>query len=522
MVAKPKLEEEKWYTAAQAGARFLMMLRNVSVSYRNTYNLALPGFLPQVGDMLGQRRLGGAFTPGVDFGFGLVGDSYIDKAKERGWLLMADSVSTPATTATTEDVQVKATLEPFSDLKIDVNLSRNMNRTKSIQYMYTGNPTTQTGNFTMTTISIKSAFGSRGNASNGYRSKAFDRFRSYLPVVQKRVEAQYMGLEYPAGVGHTGTFDPAKGTVDTYSSDVMIPAFLAAYTGGNVNKKSLDVFPSLLRMLPNWAVSYKGLSTLPWVRDHFKSVAVTHGYKSVYNVGAFNTYSSWVEAFAGSPLGFMENTITDSYQPSSMYNISTVSINESFTPLAGLKLTFMNNMTLNLEYRTTRAITLSMTSAQVNETSSKDMVVGWGYKIADFKFSSLWGGARKSASAKASKSSHKRTPNSSRSSADKENKNTQTAKSATRGGIAHALNLSFNFSFRNQDALRRDIQTGLSEATGGNRAVKTSFQASYDMSRYVTMSLYYDRQRNNPLLSSSSYPTITQDFGFTMAFKLTR
>lgn len=522
VVAKPKLEEEKWYTAAQAGARFLMMLRNVSVSYRNTYNLALPGFLPQVGDMLGQRRLGGAFTPGVDFGFGLVGDSYIDKAKERGWLLMADSVSTPATTATTEDVQVKATLEPFSDLKIDVNLSRNMNRTKSIQYMYTGNPTTQTGNFTMTTISIKSAFGSRGNASNGYRSKAFDRFRNYLPVVQKRVEAQYMGLEYPAGVGHTGTFDPAKGTVDTYSSDVMIPAFLAAYTGGNVNKKSLDVFPSLLRMLPNWAVSYKGLSTLPWVRDHFKSVAVTHGYKSVYNVGAFNTYSSWVEAFAGSPLGFMENTITDSYQPSSMYNISTVSINESFTPLAGLKLTFMNNMTLNLEYRTTRAITLSMTSAQVNETSSKDMVVGWGYKIADFKFSSLWGGARKSASAKASKSSRKRTPNSSRSSADKENKTTQTAKSATRGGIAHALNLSFNFSFRNQDALRRDIQTGLSEATGGNRAVKTSFQASYDMSRYVTMSLYYDRQRNNPLLSSSSYPTITQDFGFTMAFKLTR
>lgn len=140
VVAKPKLEEEKWYTAAQATARFLMMLRNVSVSYRNTYNLALPGFLPNVGDMLGQRKMGGAFTPGVDFGFGLVGDSYIDKAKDRGWLLMADSVSTPATTATTEDVQVKATLEPFTDLKIDVSLSRNMNRTKSIQYMYQAIP----------------------------------------------------------------------------------------------------------------------------------------------------------------------------------------------------------------------------------------------------------------------------------------------------------------------------------------------------------------------------------------------
>ena len=165
-----------------------------------------------------------------------------------------------------------------------------------------------------------------------------------------------------------------------------------------------------------------------------------------------------------------------------------------------------------------------MTSAQINETSSRDFVLGWGYKIADFKFSSLWGGGRKGASAKAARSSRKRTPNSSRSAADKQGsgKDTTPKTTNTRGGIAHALNLSFNFSFRNQDALRRDIQTGLSEATSGNRAIKTSFQASYDMSRYVTMSLYYDRQRNNPLLSSSSYPTITQDFGFSMAFKLTR
>ena len=42
------------------------------------------------------------------------------------------------------------------------------------------------------------------------------------------------------------------------------------------------------------------------------------------------------------------------------------------------------------------------------------------------------------------------------------------------------------------------------------------------MSRMVTFSLYYDRQRSKPLLSSSSYPTVTQDFGMTMKFSLTR
>ena len=133
-----------------------MMVRNVSVSYRNTFAMSLPGFLPNVGDMLGQRT-GGGMQPGLDFAFGLTGESYIDKANERGWLLNNDSISTPATTNAMEDLQLKATLEPIPDLKIDLNASRTVNSNKSIQYMYAGMPTTQSGSFTMTTISIKSA-----------------------------------------------------------------------------------------------------------------------------------------------------------------------------------------------------------------------------------------------------------------------------------------------------------------------------------------------------------------------------
>ena len=189
-MAKPKLEEEKWYTMLQAAARFAMMVRNVSVSYRNTYNLALPGFLPDVGSMLGQSRSGGAFQPGLKYAFGLVGNSYIAEARENGWLLCADSVSSPATNSTTEDLQLKASVEPFTDLKIDLSLSRTRNRSQSVQYMYAGNPTTETGSFNMTTITLRSAFASRGNAHNGYNSKIFNRFCNYLPIIQQRVEAK--------------------------------------------------------------------------------------------------------------------------------------------------------------------------------------------------------------------------------------------------------------------------------------------------------------------------------------------
>ena len=525
VIALPKREEQKWYGMAQAGARFLMMLRNVSVSYRNTFNLALPGFLPDVGDMLGQKKVAGAFSPGMDFGFGLIGDSYIDKAKENRWLLMSDSVSTPATTSSTEDVQVKASLEPFTDLKIDLSMSRTDNHNKSIQYMYLGNPTTRSGSFNITTISLKTAFASNGNVNNGYYNKNFDKFQQYLDIYQQRVEQRYSGTPYPSNVGHTGTFNPENGTVSKYSSDVMVPAFLAAYTGGNPHRNSLDIFPSLAKMLPNWSVAYKGLSNLPFLRDHFKSVQLTHAYKSVYAVGSYNSYSSWIEAMeSGGSMGYMLNTTTGTYVPSSMYDISTVSINESFSPLVGLNFTFNNDMTLKMEYRTTRVLTLSMTSAQLNETGSKDIVLGWGYKIADFKIASLFRG--KSASqqqARNSKSKKKNSRDDDERDADgKRNAQNSTNSKNSRSNFAHSLNLRFDFSLRNQDAIKRDLQTSLSEATSGSKAIKTSAAIEYAMSRMVSMSLYYDRQRSQPLLSSSSYPTITQDFGMSMKFSLTR
>ena len=520
VIAKPKLEDEKWYTMAQAAARFAMMLRNVSVSYRNTYNLSLPGFLPNVGDMLGQNRGNGMFQPGLKYAFGLVGDSYIDEAKSNGWLLCADSIATPATTSSTEDLQIKASLEPFTDLKIDLNMSRTRNKSQSIQYMYVGNPTTETGSFNMTTITLRSAFAKHGNANNGYRSKTFERFCQYLPIIQQRVESRYQGITYPQGTGYEGNFNPSNSTVSPYSSDVMIPAFLAAYSGGSPNRSSLDIFPSIRKMLPNWTLTYRGLSTLPFFRDHFKSVNITHGYKSVFAIGSYNTYSSWIQAFTGSELGFIENTTTQSYQPSSMYDISTVSINESFTPLAGINLTLNNNMTLKFEYRTTRAITLSMTSAQINEASSKDIVLGWGYKIDDFNFLSLFAG--KKASARQGKGSKGRNNKNKQDETDDKNKNTKNSSKSSKSNFAHSVQLAFDFSFRNQDALRRDIQTGQTEATSGNRAIKASFQASYAISRMVSLSLYYDRQKNSPLLSTSSYPTITQDFGLSMKVSLTR
>lgn len=211
-------------------------------------------------------------------------------------------------------------------------------------------------------------------------------------------------------------------------------------------------------------------------------------------------------------LGFVTNATTGAPTPSSMFNISTVSINESFSPLLGVDMTFRNNLTAKLEYRQTRVLSLSMTSVQLNESSSNDWVVGMGYKINNFDFFGLFGGT-KSRRAKSSKK---------KDSSQDNNQQSNKSKNNNRSGFNTDLNLRLDISFRKQAAICRDIATMTSAASSGNSAFKLSFAADYTLSRLLTMSFYYDRQSNTPLLSSSSYPTTTQDFGLSMKFSLTR
>lgn len=500
---KPDLESKKWYKAAQSAARLLMMVRKVDFTYRNTYAMSLPGFMPMVGDAFGQRSTDGLLSPGLDFALGFAGDDYIDKANERGWLLNSDSIATPATTNSTEDLSIKLTLEPFRDFKIDLNANRTQTRAKSVQYMYEGNPTTQTGTFTMTTLSLSTAFEGMGNSSNGFHSKTFEKFCKSLPAFREKVEAQYAGAKYPAGTSLAGKpFDAANGGVNQYSADVMVPAFLNAYT--SMGGGSLSLFPTLSKLLPNWSLRYSGLGKLTWFSDKFKSVTISHAYKSIYAVGSYSSFSTYMEYMNG--LGFITNAATSMPIPNSMYNISQVSINEAFSPLLGVNVTLKNDMTLKMEYSTTRVVNLSMTSVQLSEMTSKDIVVGMAYKIPDFNFFSS--------------SRHRKV----KGGGSKDSDNEQSSRTTTRkrGGFSHDLNLRLDLSYRRQAAINRDIASMTSTATSGNNAFKLSFSADYTMSRLLTMSFYLDRQTNKPLLSNNSYPTTTQDFGLALKFSLDR
>ena len=244
-------------------------------------------------------------------------------------------------------------------------------------------------------------------------------------------------------------------------------------------------------MLPNWKVTYSGLIRLPWFQRNFKSFNINHQYKSIYSVGAYNSYTNYM-AYMGD-LGFISDVTTGNPIPSSMYNVSTVSINESFSPLIGVDMTFNNSMTAKLEFKKTRVLNLSMTSVALTESYSDDIVVGWGYKITNLRIGSSKKARRRSG-----------------------------GKGGTTGGTTHDLNLRCDFSYRMQNALNRNIQTCITTATSGSTAYKLAVTADYTLSRLITVSGYFDWQHNVPLVSASSYPTTTIDFGFSMKFSLTR
>ncbi len=476
--------------AAEYGSRILMMLRRVNVQYTNSAGMMLPGFRPEIGDMFGQRKTSFGFTPGIGFAFGQVDRSYIDDVAERGWLVTnTESNLNPAVITGTKNLNIRATLEPIPGLKIDLNALRNDTRNTEIQYYYDGMPEIMGGNFTMTTVALGSAFGGSGNAQNGYASKAFDKFLSYRETIAARLESMYSRLNYPntgfiqeQGLGGQ-PYNPGpegENGVSPNSADVLIPAFLAAYTGKDPNSIALTAFPSLKSMLPNWSATYDGLIRIPAIKRHFKSITLSHRYSCTYTVGAFTSFLGWVDAEQDG-LGYIQSILNDNPTPSSPYSISSVSITEAFNPLIGADATLLNNITVSADYSTTRNLSLNVTSYQLVESLSKKMTVSIGYKYAEF------------------------------------NKVLGTKKTRD---FSNDLTVRLDFSYNKMQSLIRGIDTRLTQATSGNVAKTIQFSADYGLSRALTVCAFYDQQINVPLISSASYPTSNSNYGISLRFSL--
>ncbi len=482
----PKPTESALLGIAEHTTRFLMMVRRFNIDYSMNDGMMLPGFRPEIGDIFGQERMGNLWAPGIGFAFGGVNKSYITDAAERDWLVMSQTNVTPAMISSSKNLTMRATLEPFVGFKIDLTGERRDTRNTEIDFMYEGMPERVGGLYMMSISTIKTAFEGAGTLENGYKSKAFDNFLAYRGILANRLQARYDNSgNYPdngwmAGTSFAGTeYQQAYGTVSRNSPDVLIPAFLAAYSGKSPDKVALTSFPSLSSLFPYWRVTYDGLIKIPLFKKYFKSFVLNHQYRSIYNIGSFNSYLNWADA--GDGLGYIRNVQSGNPVPSSPYEISTVSITEAFNPLFGVNATLLNNVTGTLDIQKSRTLSLNIASFQIVEGLSNGFKIGLGYKMTQFN---------KVLGMKASQN------------------------------FSNDLTVRVDFAYDKMQSLIRKIEENITQATSGNIRKTIMFSADYGLSRALTLRAFYDMQINEPLVSSASFPTTNSNYGVSIRFSL--
>ena len=479
-------------TVVDFSTRFLMMVRRASITYRQSNSMVLPGFKPEAG-FLGQTKdVNGVSAPGYGFTFGFFDDNTIQNALDNDWLYKSDSIVNPASTAFTSDLDIKATLEPLPGLKIDLNAKRYTANNTTIQYMFDGMPQTFNGSYNITQIAFKTAFMKTGTADENYASEVFDNFLANRQVIANRLNARMKDTRYPKTGFFTELpavggefFDEKLGKYNPNSTDVLIPAFLAAYTGRDVNTVDTNPFLSVLSVLPNWRMNYDGLSRIQWVKDNFRSISLTHAYTCRYSIGNYTSFSTWVAMDDNNnALGYVRDVQSNNPIPSSPYDISSVSLTEQFSPLIGVNAVLKNSMTTSLKYGKQRTLALNLSSTQLIESATDEFTLGIGYVLKDFDVILKL-------------------------------KNNQQSR------VKNDLKLNADVSYKDIKSLLRKIDENLTQASSGNKLISLKIMADYVFSSKVNIQMFFDRQMSTPLISTT-FPVSSTNFGVSFKFMLTR
>ena len=148
-----------------------------------------------------------------------------------------------------------------------------------------------------------------------------------------------------------------------YQQDVLLPAFLAAYAGKNPYQVGLSPFFNI--PLPNWKITFTGLTKIKFFQNLFSSFSLSNGYTCTYSIGSFSNSLN----FSGGPLsdGTYVPTYIDPTSGSfvSFYQIPMVMVSEQLAPLIGLDMTWKNSLITKFEYDFSRTLGFSFLNNQL-------------------------------------------------------------------------------------------------------------------------------------------------------------
>jgi cell surface protein SprA len=382
-------------------------------------------------------------------------------------------------------MNLRASVEPWQDIRIDLTATRNESQNVNAFWRYdedfenfTEQNRNLTGNYSISFFTMPTAWDQ--SIAPDYSSAVFQEFLDNRIEISRRL-AQDRATRDPDYVAQiVGSPDSSYYGYDGYSvisQDVMIPAFLAAYTGNDPTNYGLNWKKST--PIPNWNLNYDGLMKIGWFRDRFQSFTLSHSYRSTYTVASFTTNLAYTDSLVTNPGSAPRNNNGDFMNP---VLINQISLSEQFAPLIGFNVRMKNSISLRFDYKKDRNVGLSLANNQVSEIKGTEYTIGVGYILKDIRFNFIRVGAAKKA-------------------------------------VQSNLELKADVSIRDNITVVRRIVENLDQVNAGQRIINIKFSADYAISQRITAKLFYDHNISEYKISTA-FPTSNINAGISVRLSL--
>ncbi|WP_143304970.1 T9SS outer membrane translocon Sov/SprA [Chitinophaga vietnamensis] len=471
----------------------LMMIKRIGFNYNENAGTRLPGYLDST-KILGMNWA--SMAPGIKFVMGYQPDrKWMDNFAKKGLITPDTLFNIQFQQQFTQRWDAQAQLEPFNDLRIDLSMTKSFTKTHTELFKTISDTTGfqhlspyDAGGFEITYIAIQTMFG-QITTKDGI-SETFRRFEAYRNEISQRLGASNPYNKDPS----VPYYDPKDPTYrygyTRYAQDVLIPAFLAAYTGkspdrigllkqGNDNVRSnpfSNFFPK-----PNWRVTYNGLTKLEPFKSFLTNFTITHAYTGTLSMNSYNTSMYFEDPrLAGYPA--FRDTVSGNYYP--YFLVPNLTLTEAFAPLIGIDVTFTNSLNARFEFRKSRSLSLSLIDYQLTELRSSEIIMGAGYRVRGLAlpFAVNKSGARK---------------------------------------LNNDLNFRLDLSFRDDKTANNRLDADIVIPTSGQKVIGIAPSIDYVVNNRLNLRFFYDRRQTIPVISTA-YPITTTRGGITFRFVLSQ
>lgn len=457
----------------------LMMLRNVSVTYRQNNSSQINGFMPSA-KFLGFEKVNNQYAPNWEYLLGFANSSIIETFVRNNWITKDSLFNLPMSFVSGEEIRGRVNLEPFNNVRIDLNFNRSIN----FNYSYYGSVVNNTfkyktvvlnGNFITNVLTITTAF-EKSDTSNNYFTKAYLNFLNNRQQVAQRLALERAKIDknynpYDLVVDSTGLLFPRG--YNSVQQEVLTAAFLSAYTNISPGSIWLEMFPYI--PFPDWRVSFDGLGNLPFIKEYVEKFTLNHAYNSVFSVNNFILNSNFdIENFEN--YGFSSSTYTNgNFIP--RYEANGVLISEKFTPLIGMDIKWRSTLSTRMELRKSRDLFLSFSNNQIRERVTNGFTFGAGYIIRDLSFV-----------------------------INVEGQNQQ---------IKSDLNIRLDVTFNSSTEILRKIVEQVNTLNTFQQNIEVNLTADYNIMQNLNVQFYFN---DNFMKSNTSAPITNAKFGFKMRY----